>query len=171
VTWVVFQLDQAEVLEQRRHVHREATPVALPKSVPATCRVFGRSCPVFEGAILGRLVLVGGAELHLVATNAQHLGHVDNTAGQVAQPSRADLTDQLGRIGRIIAVHRELCSSRCSSQHPRSCSVPLAITALLSFALVDEEPSAVPSSRIACVSSAVRHAGSQSACLMRRCIG
>jgi hypothetical protein len=67
----VLELDEAEMLEEGRHVHHEATAIALAP-VPPADRVRVGAGPGFEGAVLGALVLVGADELHPVAVALEH---------------------------------------------------------------------------------------------------
>ena len=102
-----------------RHVHGEPAAVALAQAVPAADRVVLRAGPRLDGAVLGRLVLVGAAERHPVAVGREHGGHVVDAAGEVAELGRADLADQRGRVGRFVAVASVLGRARWGRQHPR----------------------------------------------------
>jgi hypothetical protein len=63
----VGELDPTQGLEQGRDIHAEAAAVALAQPVPAVDRVVGRAAEGLDGAGLGRLQLVGGAEVDPVA--------------------------------------------------------------------------------------------------------
>ena len=67
VLGVVRQLDQPERLEQRRQVHPEPAAVALAQAVPAADRVVLGPAPALDRAVLGRLLLVGCAQVDPVA--------------------------------------------------------------------------------------------------------
>ena len=66
------KLREAERLQERRDVHREAPAQALLEPVPTADRVVGRACPRLDGALGRRLLLVGAAEEHPVAVRLQH---------------------------------------------------------------------------------------------------
>jgi len=55
VAWIVGELDFAESLQERRHVHPEATAIALAEAVPAADRVVLGAAPRLDGAVLGGL--------------------------------------------------------------------------------------------------------------------
>ena len=71
VTGLVGHFGEAEVLEQGREVHSEAAPVSLAKSIPSTDGVRTRTAPGLDGAVRGRLVLVGGTQGDPVALGDQ----------------------------------------------------------------------------------------------------
>ena len=107
VARVVLDLGQAERFEQRRHVHAEAAAVALAQPVPAADRVVGGAAPGLDGAVGGRLLLVGGAERHPVAVRlrASRAGPRCSAAGSAARscrpgtPARADRRTRRGTSG------------------------------------------------------------------------
>src|SRR5688500_3117240 len=55
---IVRQLREPERLEQRRQVHPEPAPVALPEAVPSADRVVRVPAPCLDGPLGRRLLLV-----------------------------------------------------------------------------------------------------------------
>ena len=102
----------------RRHVVAEAAAQPLLEAVPAADRVVLRARPRLDGALGGRLLLVGAAERHPVAALAQHRVEVVEAAQVVAELGLADLHDQRRRVERLVAVGGELRATARRLQHP-----------------------------------------------------
>src|SRR5262245_1027463 len=107
------------MLEQRRHVHGETPAIALAEPIPPTDRIRLGSSPGFEGAVLGRLVLVGAPEFHPVAARLEHDGDVLEASREVAELGGSDLADQLRWVGGVVAMHLVLGRPRWGSEDPR----------------------------------------------------
>jgi hypothetical protein len=67
VACLMGELDLAKSLQEPRHVHPETTAIALAEAVPTADRVVLGATLALDGAFLGGLLLIGGAEVDPVA--------------------------------------------------------------------------------------------------------
>src|SRR5687767_1976860 len=102
VAWIVGELDFAESLQERRHVHPEATAIALAEAVPAADRVVLGAAPRLDGAVLGGLLLIGGAEVDPVALLDEPRVKLVDTSELLLQLSRSDLAEQCGWVSGLV---------------------------------------------------------------------
>src|SRR5207245_4349143 len=116
---VVLDLREAEHLEDRRHVHPEASAQTFLQAVPALDRILWRSPPRLDGALGRRLLLVGTPEEHPVAVLLQHRVQIVNGPEVVAQLRLADDAYDGGRIGIFGAIHLVIGRSTRRLQLPR----------------------------------------------------
>src|SRR6187402_610281 len=119
VAWLVAQFGEAEGLQQRRQVHAEAAAISLARAVPASDRVGLRATPCLDRARCRILLLVGGSERHPVAPRGEPGVQIVDRSEPVAQPGRPHLADELGRVGRLVAVHLVRGGARRRLQLPR----------------------------------------------------
>ena len=83
VARIMSEFDLAECLQERRHIHAEAAAIALAQAVPPADRVIGRAAPCLDGAFLGRLLFVRGAQVDPVTL-------LDKPGVKIVQASAAD---------------------------------------------------------------------------------
>src|SRR5262249_5318424 len=119
VSGVVGELGQAERLKQRRQVHAEPAAVAVAQPVPAPDRIARGPSERLDGAAGGGLLLVRGSQRHPAVLGLQPGVQVLDGPQPVAQLGRADLADQLGRVGLLVLVHRVAGRARRRGQLPR----------------------------------------------------
>src|SRR5262249_43742528 len=115
----VLELHLAERLEHRRHVHAEAPAQPLLESIPALDGVLRGPPPRLDGAVGRGLLLVGGAERHPVAVLLEHRAEVVDAPQVVAELRLADLHDERGRIGRLVAPRLVVARPGRRLQRPR----------------------------------------------------
>src|SRR5689334_20617167 len=119
IAGVVGELGQAKRLQQRGQVHAEPAAVAVAQPVPAAGRVARGPAERLDGALGGRLLLVRGAQRHPAVLGLQPGVQVLDGLQPVAKPGRADLADQLRRVGLLVLVHRVAGRARRRGQLPR----------------------------------------------------
>ena len=106
VALLVGQLGLAQSFQQWRHVHAETAAVALPEAVPAANRIVFRAAPRLNGALLGGLLFIGGAEVDPVALFDKPGVQVVDASELIPQLGRSDLAEERRRVGGLFGPHR-----------------------------------------------------------------
>ena len=115
------ELYLAESLQERRHVHPETAAIALTEAVPPADGIVFGAAPRLDGALLGRLLLVGGAELDPVAL-------FDEPRMQVVEASAADTSVESIRPGRTAwAGQRSRPPTLCRSRFRGRAELPWVV--------------------------------------------
>jgi hypothetical protein len=105
VARIMSELDLAECLHERRHIHAEAAAIALAEAVPPADRVICRAAPCLGGAFLGRLLFVCRAQVDLVTLLHKPGVKIVEASQLIPQLGGSDLTKQCGRFGSLIRPH------------------------------------------------------------------
>jgi hypothetical protein len=118
VACLVAELDFAERFQERRHIHPETTAIALAEAVPAADRVLLGATPGLNGALLGGLLLIGGAEVDPIALFRKPGVKVVDASELIPQLGRSDLAEERRWVGCLVSPHRVARGSGGSAELP-----------------------------------------------------